>query len=194
MYLTCADQARLPLPNVIPRGDVAFDEVVGRVDRVELRLATLRTNAHQEPDSAAADRQEMLARLGHLVTTIDDAVAARHQPSPASEITVDLAPVAALLGQLDERLATKLTESRLRLEGGLDQLHQQIAELRDTPIELDTSTLEAAASRGSLHNAADIANLRADIEALAEAVRRQDDGIGELRATLDWIKERLLLR
>lgn len=133
--------------------DAAFDEVVGRIDRVELRLATL--------------------------------------PAPGPAI-VDLGPVAARLGQLDERLATKLTESRIRLEGGLEQLRHQIAELRDAPIELNTRTLEDAAHRESLRNAADIATLRQTVEALSEGVRRQSEDLGELRTTLGWIKERLL--
>ncbi|MEO6317624.1 MAG: hypothetical protein ABIP36_02460 [Acidimicrobiales bacterium] len=147
--------------------DVAFDEVVGRVDGVELRLTALRS-------------------------AIDEAVAASHQTRPPDPAIVDLGSVAARLGQLDERLATKLTESRIRLEGGLDQLHHQIAELRDAPIELDTRTLEDAAHRESLRNAADIATLRQTVERLTEAVRRQSEDLAELRTTLGWIKERLL--
>ncbi len=168
--------------------EVAFDEVVARVGRVELRLATLRTNADGQASAAAADRDETLALLRHLVTTIDGTVAASHESAPTEAAVVDLGPVAVRLGQLDELLATKLTEGQIRLEGGLDQLHQQMAELRNAPIDVDTRSLEDAARPGTLHNAA----LRQTVEALTEAVRHHDKGIDELRTTLDWIKERLL--
>ena len=62
----------------------------------------------------------------------------------------------------------------------------------DAPLAVDTSRLEDVASRGSLHNAADIANLRRDVEALTESARSQDKTLRDLRATLEWIKDRLL--
>ena len=41
---------------------------------------------------------------------------------------------------------------------------------------------------------ADIASLRHNVDSVAEAVRQQERWVGEMRTTLEWIKERLLLR
>ena len=67
--------------------------------------------------------------------------------------------------------------------------------MQERPASASTwRAIEEAARRAALPNAADIANVRREIETLAEAVRFQEKGIGEIRTTLDWIKDRLLLR
>ena len=62
------------------------------------------------------------------------------------------------------------------------------------PPTVDVSALEDAANRGALRNAADIATVRQGVDNLSDLVRLQEKSISELRSTLEWIKERLLLR
>jgi hypothetical protein len=78
------------------------------------------------------------------------------------------------------------------LDAAVAATHRELVRLQDEPLALDTSRLEDVASRGSLHNAADIANLRRDVELLSESARSQDKVLREVRATLEWIKDRLL--
>ena len=80
------------------------------------------------------------------------------------------------------------------MESRLDTLHTQIGLLRDVPPTVDVGELEDVANRGALRNAADIATVRQGVESLADLVRLQEKSITELRTTLEWIKERLLLR
>ena len=95
---------------------------------------------------------------------------------------------------LTESLAAHLAADRHRIEASLTGLAREITALGSRPMSVNTRGLEEAVDRGALHNAADIANLRQDMVGLVEAVRLQEKGITELRATLDWIKERVLLR
>ncbi len=181
--------------------DGAFDEVVGRIHRVEGQLGAVRndTRAHVDALYATEIRSaEMIEVLLRLNTTVEDALASPNgvpeQPAPAPPVAVDLGPVDERLLRLGDGLGEQLIDNRLRIERGLDGLRDELMVLRDKPITVDTTALEDVAKRGALHNSADIANLRHSIEALAETVRIQDKGISELRTTLDWIKERLLLR
>jgi hypothetical protein len=152
-----------------------------------LRDALLAVMAVVDDRSALSVIGDRLEAVAHLVQTM----AERPEPEAAP---VDLTPIDARLDSLTQAFGKHLAGDRARIEAGLAGLAEELKVLRNRPVSVDTSTLEQAASRGALHNAADIANLRRDIEALAEAVRVQDKGIGELRTTLDWIKERLLLR
>jgi hypothetical protein len=92
-----------------------------------------------------------------------------------------------------DHLRSQLEAAFDEVVAGLQQVREQVEALA-VAATVDSTGIEDAVTRGSLHNAADIANLRQDVEDLVEAVRVQDKGIGELRTTLDWIKERLLLR
>jgi hypothetical protein len=179
--------------------DAAFEEVIDRVKRVELRLGAIRLNTEAQVEGMHAAEQRsaniielLLGLTGALeataATTGDD-----QEPRPAPGL-VDLGPVDERLAQVGSALSEQLIDSRMRLEEGLEQVRAQLEAFRATPIPVNTKALEDAADRGSLRNAADIANLRRNIEALAESVRIQDRGLSELRTTLDWIKERLLLR
>lgn len=86
-----------------------------------------------------------------------------------------------------------LVRDRLsHLDQAVAATHRELVRLQEVPLAVDTRRLEDVASRGSLHNAADIANLRRDIESLTESARSQDRALRELRTTLDWIKDRLL--
>ncbi len=162
--------------------EAAFAELVDKVERVELRLVALRQTADAQSEAGWRIDERSDTTLGlvrELVATLDAAVTASREPLAEEPVAVDLGPIADRLGHLDAAVAAT---------------HRELVRIHDAPLPVDTRRLEDVASRGSLHNAADIANLRQDIEALTEAVRVQDKGLGELRTTLDWIKDRLLLR
>ena len=93
-----------------------------------------------------------------------------------------------------QALRKEVADTRSTLEASVAHLAQQVADLRTRPVEIDTKELEETASRSALHNAADIASLRHNVDSVAEAVRQQERWVGEMRTTLEWIKERLLLR
>ncbi len=176
--------------------DSAFEEVVTRVNRVELRLGAIRHTGEVQAANAkeASEVQNHIVMLLQNVSTaLDHAIATSAEPlEPVAPAAVDLSPVDERLTEIDEGLTGHLIDARVRMEAGLEALYAQLDKLRGTPVAIDTSDLEDAANRGSLHNAADIANLRRDVSGLTEAVRLQDKGIGELHSTLEWIKERLL--
>jgi hypothetical protein len=112
-----------------------------------------------------------------VLATLQAAVDASREPQEQGTAAVDLEPVAARLDQLDEVAAATFRE---------------LVRLQEVPLSIDTSRLEDVASRGSLHNAADIANLRRDVEALTESARAQEKALRELKATLEWVKDRML--
>lgn len=158
--------------------DQAFTELFDRMDRLDAGSAAARIQA------------------GTALAMAKDADAAQ-QEAPA----LDLAPLDERLAALDARLhqfaeglGAHLAADRARIEASLTGLSKEINALAARPVEADTKPFLEAADRAALHTAADIANLRNDVEALTEAVRLQDKNLGELRTTLDWIKERLLLR
>lgn len=153
----------------------AFDEVVDRIGRVEQRLAS---SVISELEERSAETLHLLHRL---VTTVDRAVELAEEP-------LDWPP------QPSNDVSAQIEDYRIRMENRLDTLHTQIGLLRDVPPTVDVTELEEAANRGALRNAADIASVRQGVESLADLVRMQEKSITELRTTLEWIKERLLLR
>jgi tetrahydromethanopterin S-methyltransferase subunit B len=158
----------------------AFAEVVEKVDQLGRRLVALQgsNDTHTaEVDRLAERSDSTLALVQDLVATLDAAVAASREPWEPDPVAVDLAPIAERLGHLDEAVAAT---------------YRELVRMHDAPLAVDTSRLEDVASRGSLHNAADIANLRRDVEALTESARSQDKTLRDMRSTLEWIKDRLL--
>ena len=154
--------------------EMAFDEVVTRISRVEQRLSTSASSWSWR--SAAPRRSRCCTRWWPRST----------MPSswPSSPSTA----------RRGNDLSAQIEENRLRVESRLESLHSQISLLRDVPPTVDVSTLEDAANRGALRNAADIATVRQGVDNLSDLVRLQEKSISELRSTLEWIKERLLLR
>ena len=144
--------------------EMAFDEVVTRISRLEHRLAT---SAFVELEERSA---VMVSLLHDLVERSEAA------PPPPND------------------LSAQIEDNRLRVESRLESLHAQIGLLRDVPPTVDVSELEDVANRGALRNAADIATVRQGVDNLSDLVRLQEKSISELRSTLEWIKERLLLR
>jgi hypothetical protein len=111
-----------------------------------------------------------------------------------STVGVDLAPVVENLARLDATIEAQTFQQRQHLEAAVGRLALTVQRLQTDPVEIDTRRLEDVVNRGALHNAADIANLRRELEGMADVIRVQEKGIGEVRATLDWIKDRLMLR
>lgn len=171
----------------------AFDETAGRFNRVEIRLGTLRQQIEAQTGGATSS-DALTARIIELLLGLTDRVDAAPSPSSTSGAAADLAPLNEHLVQLRQALTDQLIDTRMRIESGIQMLRDEVTSTRVDPVAVDTRALEDAADRGALRNAADMANLRRNIEALAEVVRAQDKGITDLATTLDWIKERLLLR
>jgi hypothetical protein len=64
--------------------DAAFEEVVGRINRLELRLSALRAAVGNEAEASDAVRSttaDTLALLRQVAATLDDAVASASEPS-----------------------------------------------------------------------------------------------------------------
>ena len=154
--------------------EMAFDEVVTRISRVEQRLSS---SVLMELEERSA---ETLSLLHRLVATVDHAVELAEEPLEWPPAGNDV--------------SAQIEENRLRVEARLESLHSQISLLRDVPPTVDVSALEDVAERGALRNAADIATVRQGVDNLSDLVRLQEKSISELRSTLEWIKERLLLR
>ena len=144
--------------------EMAFDEVVTRISRVEKRLSSSVLMELEERSAV------MVALLQQLLDRVEEA------PSPPND------------------LSAQIEENRIRLEGRFDTLHDQIRLLREVPPTIDVSPLEDVADRGALRNAAEIATVRQGVDSLSDLVRHQEKSLSELRSTLEWIKERLLLR
>ena len=185
----------------------AFDESFDRLGRLEADAEAARsqlTKALQQADDTSSvvdDVRESMAALSTLTTQsldrieqVDEAVRSLALRSDREVPAVDLAAIDQRLDLLVKQLGQRLAGDRARLEDGLAAMTKELTSIVRTPVTVDTTALEDATHRGALHNAADIANLRREIEVLTEAVRLQDKGIGEIRSTLEWIKDRLLLR
>lgn len=179
--------------------DDAFDEVDARIDRIERQLDLVsQMAAAQVTATSAAQSQvaETASLVQRVISTLDEATASVTEPSSSIEhdVVPELKSINDLVAELQRQLTVGLRESRASVEASLEELRQQVATLGHRTVTVDTTDLEDVTRRGALHNAADIANLRGGVESLSEVVRLQEKGIGELRSTLDWIKERLLLR
>ena len=185
----------------------AFAESFDRLGRLEAEAEAARsqlTQALQQADDTAALVEQVrgsMATLGTLtsrsvdrIEQVDAAVRSVAERPVSEPFAVDLAPLDQRIDRLVTELGQRLAEDQARIQDSLAAITKELAASARSPVTVDTSALEDATRRGALHNAADIANLRRDVEVLAEAVRGQDKGIGEVRTTLEWIKERLLLR
>jgi hypothetical protein len=107
---------------------------------------------------------------------------------------VEATTAAALAPPIEPQsdVTAQQTEAALHINDALTSIGslalQALDRLDEVMVQLET-VKAATDDRGRVE-----ASLRHDIERLAEAVHVQENGIGELRTTLDWIKERLLLR
>jgi hypothetical protein len=163
--------------------DAAFDEVLGRLGRLEERLGAL-----VQRDTSSHAIETTLALLAEAIQDL------RWQRTPATGGVPDPAGLEDRLDQLARAVEERFDDGRTQIDQSLAGVGRALRTLEERPAVVDIDAVEEAARRASLPNAADIANLRRDVAGLTDAVRLQDKGIGELRATLDWIKERLLLR
>ena len=149
------------------------------------------------PSELRAEMDELREQLDQAFNELFERMDRLEGDSP----TLDLTPLDERLADLDGRLrlfaeglGAHLAGDRARIEASLTGLSQELAAVAGRRVEVDIRAVEESVSRGTLHNASDIANLRLDVEHLIDAVALQEKGITELRSTLEWIKERLLLR
>lgn len=162
----------------------AFDDVLAAVAQQEDHQAKVLASLGAQARAIDAQHQVGQRTLDLLGRTVDEvrqvaAAATAPTPDPSDDVAA---------------LAEQVAANQQRLEKGLTIILRDVSRLRDVPVEVDVRSVEDAATRGALQNAADISTLQHHLTTLTEAVRRQDENLGELRATLDWIKERLLLR
>lgn len=179
-------------------------------ETVQLELDSLRTQLNSVFDEMAAaltrqqdEHSQMLAGLAGQARAVETQQQVGHQTldllaQTLEEVrrgaaTVATATTDAGTGDVDA-LAEQIATNQQRLEKGLTIILRDVSKLRDEPVEVDVRGVEDAATRGALQNAADISTLQRQLTGLTEAVHRQDKHLSELRSTLDWIKERLLLR
>ena len=183
---TLGDAVRQDFEELHDQLEVAFEELDERIDGLRRQQEVLTRNAEAQNEGLqhSADLgARVLEQLDVVHLSLGD-LAARI-PTSDRPVGDD--------GHIDE-LTAQVADGRTSLEEKLADLAREVTRLRAVPVQVDLRSLEDAVRGGMLHNAADISTLHRDVETLTEAVRLQDKGLSELRTTLDWIKERLLLR
>ena len=110
--------------------EMAFDEVVTRLSRVEQRLSS---SVLRELEERSA---ETLSLLHRLVATVDHAVELAEEP-------IDWPPTGG------NDVSAEIEENRLRVESRLESLHTQISNLRDVPPTVDVSARRTSPTRGA---------------------------------------------
>lgn len=127
------------------------------------------------------------------------------EPAPAPRTPLDelgeqldaaFEEVVDKLGRLERRMEEIRISVKAQGEidrGADERATRAVGHIQQLLAGLDHAlTSHLAANRAP--DPADMASLRGDVEALTEGIRVQEQGIGELRTTLDWIKEQLLPR
>lgn len=161
--------------------------------------------------------------LAALQERLGDAPAPGGEPGPAGPVEVDLTPLVPPLTAIDEKVraigrmleaagssgSSPAVEADLTpLLQGLTKVARDVAEQRadlsrlahalhtttDDGVEVDMAYLEEVVRRGAVANAADIANLRTDVEQLTSTLRDQSTSLLEMRKQVEWIRQRLLGR
>jgi hypothetical protein len=181
--------------------DAAFNEVIARLTQVEIRVGALTRRAEElaRADDTAAQAGESLDLLHAMRTSVDRLAVASERPPPPSEPVivpapkVDLSRIEARMAELAELIVSQV-DGRNTVDAAFVELRRELAAIRSRPAEVDMKAIEEAAGRGALQNAADIANLRADVVNLGELITAQDKNLTELRHTVGWVKQRLLGR
>jgi|GEM_PF-6081747 hypothetical protein len=163
----------------------AFDEVCTMVERTA-RAVESRSAGPVEvdltplvPPIAAID--EKLRAIGRM---LDAAAAGPSSSPPASE--VDLSPLLQGLAKVSRDLAEQRAD--------LSRLAHALHTTTDEGVEVDMAYLEEVVRRGAVANAADIANLRTDVEQLTSTLRDQTSSLVEMRKQMEFIRQRLLGR
>ncbi|MGV3758257.1 MAG: hypothetical protein ACO1PW_01785 [Actinomycetota bacterium] len=172
----------------------AFDEVCSMVERtaqavdaqqhaiaaLEQRLATAEVDLTPLlPPIAALD--EKVRAIGRMLD------ASTTGPSSSSQTAdVDLTPVVQGMARLSRDLAEQRAD--------LSRLAHALHTTTDDGVEVDMAYLEEVVRRGAVANAADIANLRTDVEQLTATLQGQATSLVEMRKQMEWIRQRLLGR
>jgi hypothetical protein len=180
---------------------VLAERIVRSAELVNGRLAEVEHGLHERVASMAHEvdgRLEAMEdradrRLGRLAEGIDALSETAERPGDAGvapqlgEADLDRL-TEALLKAVDARFAEGWTQ----LDQGLLGVRRVLRALQERPARIDVGMVEEATRRANLANAADLAHLRQELSTAIDAIRQQDSNIGELRATLEWVKSRLL--
>ncbi|MGK2948929.1 MAG: hypothetical protein ACSLFP_10165 [Acidimicrobiales bacterium] len=198
----------VPVERVAMAMELAIDNAVraaveAAVERSIVPLvADLReqlANDDQRDDRVQQDmdllRSQLDAAFDHLETMVGEVAASvrRLADRPAAEpvAAVDLHPLVDQVQRLHEDVAAQVADSRKALRSDLTRLAERLGE---GTVEVDTRRLEEVVHRGAIANAADIANLSGELEALIAAIKAHDTNLSDLRKQIEWIKQRVLSR
>jgi hypothetical protein len=190
---------------------VLAERIARSAELVTGHLAGVERGLHERVASVAGDLDGRLREvddgidggLGALaervdarLSTVDDRLAHLIEVAerPGAPAALELAEpdldrlTEALLKAMDARFA----DGWAQLDQGLLGVRRVLRTLQERPAHIDVRMVEEATQRANLANAADLAQLRQEMSTAIDAIRQQDSNIGELRATLEWVKSRLL--
>lgn len=127
-----------------------------------------------------------IAALDEKIRAIGRMLDAAPAEPPAEPAEVDLAPLLQGLAKVSRDLAEQRAD--------LSRLAHALHTTTDDGVEVDMAYLEEVVRRGAVANAADIANLRTDVEQLTSTLQGQASNLVEMRKQMEWIRQRLLGR
>lgn len=127
-----------------------------------------------------------IAALDEKIRAIGRMLDAAPAEPPAEPAEVDLAPLLQGLAKVSRDLAEQRAD--------LSRLAHALHTTTDDGVEVDMAYLEEVVRRGAVANAADIANLRSDVEQLTSTLQGQASNLVEMRKQMEWIRQRLLGR
>jgi chromosome segregation ATPase len=139
---------------------------------------------------AEALERVVVASSSDVIKRVD----ALPQPASSTQLTGVVQSLEQKLAASVEGVAGQVERLGAQTQEELAVLQQAMRALARMPTPVDIAPFEAALEGTALRVSADVANVRGDVTQLGRIVEAQQHELRELRATLDWIKERLLLR
>ena len=186
-----------PLPKLVELGEL----MINQHRQLASRIADLAERVPADPTEQLVelakklptDPTEQIAELTRLVERIS--VQQHDTDQRIAEMTGQLPPDAApQITDLTARLGRHLEETRALLSEQAEQSTQRledIQELWNTPLRVDTSTLEVGQTQVAAKHAQDIADLRRDLSVLLNAIRQRDDEVTQLHRDVAWLVRQL---
>lgn len=178
--------------------EAAFEEVVGRIAATDraLRVVYEQLRAQQEQAGSSEPAPVDLTPIVPSLVSLDEKLSAigRMLDAQAAEL-VRVTEGAVRGGEAPGLAATLETLHRELTAQSADLSRIAHAVVSPRPGEASpagSNQLEELVRRTALSHAADLANLRTDLDVLATSVREQTNSLTELRKHVAWIRQRLL--
>jgi len=178
--------------------EAAFEEVVGRIAATDraLRVVYEQLRAQQEQARSSEPAPVDLTPIVSSLVSLDEKLSAigRMLDAQAAEL-VRVTEGAVRGGEAPGLAATLETLHRELTAQSADLSRIAHAIVSPRPGEASPAgshQLEELVRRTALSHAADLANLRTDLDVLATSVREQTNSLTELRKHVAWIRQRLL--